>query len=102
MFVCEIENIGTESNPIYSCRKCLYDDYVLVSTKNGQKFCLEEEELENCTEAYLDTKYVKNNYSCSNCIKNFLPYNSDYYEKKISQNIYEDINIEKEINYEKY
>ena len=102
MFVCEIENIGTESNPIYSCKKCLYDDYVLVSTKNGQKFCLEEEELEKCTEAYLDTKYVKNNYSCSNCIKYFLPYNSDYYEKKICQNIYEDINIEKEINYEKY
>ena len=90
---CYIENIGESSNPIYSCKYCYYEyEDILVKTENGAKFCeFPEYELEGCTEATADTTYLNNNYNCSNCSLNYLPYFSKFFNRKICQFIFSDI-----------
>ena len=82
----EIENIGTEDNPLYSCIKC----YEFISEKNYKpvriteenskvSYCLETyyEELDNCIEATYKIKKGREIYNCTKCAK----YNSLVYNK---------------------
>ena len=62
----EVENIGTEKRPLYSCTKCSYD-YALVSS-NNKKFCHERSGyLSFCLEGQKDKYY---NYKCTKCVSN--------------------------------
>ena len=89
---CEIENIGNELNPIFSCKKCNNNNYVLVTIESGVKICMEPlGELENCKEANANTTYINTIYNCTKCSLNYLPYNSKFFERKICQNIYGNI-----------
>ena len=99
---CEIENIGNNSNPIYSCQYC-YDDqyYTLISTENNVKYCEYNRygsELYNCKEANADTTFINTVYNCNSCSSSFLPYYSKFYGRKICQNIFEKIITKKEIS----
>ena len=102
---CIYENIGTSSNPIFSCTKC-YDDlnHLLVSTENNVKYCIykDDKEIKNCREANIDTTYINSFYNCTNCEINFIPYKSKFFGRTICQNIFENITKKKEISLEKY
>ena len=99
-FNCPVKNIGTIDNPIYSCTECYNDDFLLVTSEKGIKYCVNkyQEDLEYCTEADVDTKYFHNKYNCTNCSLNFLPYYSKFFERKICQNIFDEIITEKKIS----
>ena len=103
---CFYENIGTSSDPIYSCKKCYNKNNVLVTTENGAKFCsYPENGLENCKEANANTSYINHIYNCTSCNLNHISYYSKFFNRKICQNIYADIIEEKDeedISYEKY
>ena len=121
---CVYENIGNETNPIFSCIKCppnnnynydyyynryfyeykyndtfyyynLNDDYssnyILAKEGNINSCVYRESEIENCLSVDVNTTYVKNKYNCTSCLINHLPYNSEFYERKICQNIFENI-----------
>ena len=58
---CYIENLGTNQNPLYSCKVCYDQDNVLVNAENGTKFCEKKEyELEGCLNATANTSYLNN------------------------------------------
>ena len=104
-FNCIYENIGTSSKPIYSCTKCNDENYLLVATENNLKYCKYKgnyDEIKYCTEANIDTTYVNSLYNCTNCILNFIPYDSKFYGRKICQNIFEQVTKKKEISLAKY
>ena len=88
---CEIENIGDDSQPLYSCKNCYNKNDILVRTESGAKFCDSNYYTNGCTEIIADTTYAKNNYICTNCSKNYILYVSQYYQKKICQYINNDI-----------
>ena len=104
---CYVENIGTESSPIYSCKFCYKRNDILIKTESGAKFCetpnnegYDKEnyfstsvnyELEGCTEANANTKYLNNIYNCTNCSYGYIPYYSRYFQRKICQYIFNDI-----------
>ena len=103
---CYVENIGTDSSPIYSCKFCKKRGDILIKTESGAKFCqtpykvdygyeYEYEEdyykLEGCTEANANTKYLNNIYNCTNCSYGYIPYYSRYFKRKICQDIFGDI-----------
>jgi len=86
---CDYENLGSETNPIYTCKKCNYDYLTLVTFKNGIKDCLYSDEdisLENCIEANASTTYLYPVFSCTKCIDNYTPFYSEFYQKIICQN----------------
>ena len=103
---CDLENIGTNSNPIYSCSKCYSEEYyTLVSIENNVNLCISNEqiqEIKHCSKANADTTYINPVYNCTNCLVNFLPYYSKFFERKICQNIFDKITTKKEISLEKY
>ena len=100
---CEIDNIGSSLNPKYSCKKCYNENDILVTIEDGVKLCLEAKgELENCKEATADTTYVKNLYNCTSCSDNYIPYYSKFYGRMICQNIYGEIEEEKNISLENF
>ena len=102
---CYVENIGTKENPIYSCTKCYNDkNYLLISKENNVKYCIykEDDEIQYCTEANIDTTYVNTIYNCTNCSFNFLPYYSKFFGRKICQNIYDKIIKKKDISLDDY
>ena len=86
---CLIENIGTMSNPMYSCNKCYNETWILIKNDDNIKYCKykNEPEIKHCTEAEADTKYVNTKYNCIKCSLNFLPYKSNFFERIICQNI---------------
>ena len=100
---CYVENIGTDLDPIYSCKFCYNDFDILIKTENGSKFCetpfnvlnpwmySPNYELEGCTEANVDTTYLKNIYNCTNCSLGYIPYYSRFFQRKICQNVYGNI-----------
>ena len=123
---CYIENIGTASSPIYSCKYCKSYRDILVKTESGAKYCetpyrdidkYEKDyyyfydyyydyydeydrnyysssinyELEGCTEATANTKYLNSIYNCTNCSYGFIPYYSRYFKRRICQYIFDDI-----------
>ena len=120
---CEYENLGNETNPIFSCVKCRpysynYDyykryfyqyeyndtsyyynynreylsDYILVKDGNIN-ICEYHQQsgLENCLSADVNTEYAVNKYNCTSCLINHLSLYSEFYERKICQNIFENI-----------
>ena len=123
---CQLENIGSKTNPIFSCKKCksiinkcFYDiykeyyenglppfdnssDYLLV--KEGIiNFCVYKKLIpENCLSVTIDTTYAINKYNCTSCSINYLPYYSEFYGRYICQNIFNEIKKSKVINLEKY
>ena len=107
---CEYENIGTNKEPIYSCKACYnsnlyysYTDYMLVKEGNIS-FCEEVNSLglENCLEAEADTTYIRTKYNCKSCVINHLPYNSSFFGRVICHNIYEDIIRDKILDLTKF
>ena len=79
---CIIENIGTNTNPIYSCSKCYKDNYLLISSENNIKFCLyPQEELQYCKEIIANTTYINPIYNCTSCLLNHIPYDSKFFER---------------------
>ena len=81
----EAENLGTKENPLYSCIKCYenpditnanYINPVKIYDKNSKlNYCLnpkEIDELKNCKEATYLIKNGKGEYSCTECIKNYV------------------------------
>ena len=125
---CEYENIGTKTNPILSCKKCIgknyysynnfyyynekeniskffdYDarDYLLVK-ENNINFCVKKDYiLDNCLNATVDTTYAKDKYSCTSCSINYLSFYSNFYEKYICQNIFEEIKTNQDISPDRF
>ena len=96
---CVIENIGTNSNPIYSCVKCNIDNLLLIKSDNDIKYCIYKNtpEIKYCTESTVDTTYINTIYNCNKCSLNFIPYYSEFFGRYICQNIFEEIITEKEI-----
>ena len=85
---CKVKNIGTESNPLYSCERCYNSQDFLVTSDTGAKFCLSNSgELEGCTEVYSDTTYLNNVYNCTYCDIGYISYYNIFFEKKTCQNI---------------
>ena len=103
---CLVENIGTETNPIYSCTKCYNDNYLLVTSNNNNiKYCIykpNEKNINHCTEATADITYKDTVYNCTNCSLDFIPYYSKFYEREICQGIFDEIITEKEIPLEAF
>ena len=99
---CYIENIGNDLNPIYSCSKC-YESYLPVIIENNVTICiLKNYELRYCNESYSDTYYIKPAYNCISCSNYFLPYYSQFFERKICQDVFGDIITEKNISLEQF
>ena len=90
---CEFENIGTTSQTLYSCIKCTNQNDILVTTESGAKFCTNDEGLKVCTEANVDTTYIKKNMTVS---LGYILYNSKFYGRNISQDINLKINRKSE------
>ena len=116
---CIYENIGTETNPILSCKKCrpnyyyinyynyfygdifsqtldsIYhddtSDYIMAKEGNVNICVYPQLELENCLSATVDTTYATNKYNCTACLINYLPYYSKFYERCICQSIFDEI-----------
>ena len=92
---CDVENIGTDSSPIYSCKSCYNKNYILATTESKAKICVSSDDydsdIRDCTEVYVDTNYIKNTYTCANCSHNGILYDSKFYNRKICQNIYSKI-----------
>ena len=80
----EVENLGTEENPLYSCTKCFNDLYYSLDSKlkiteeySKLSYCLDyKESLGSCIEASYKIKDGKEIYNCTTCDKyNRLVYN---------------------------
>ena len=100
---CYIENLGTNQNPLYSCKNCFNSDNVLVDAENGTKFCEKKKyELEGCLKATANTSYLNTQYNCSECEIGYIPYYSRFFKRKICQYIYEDIIKFKEFDSEAF
>ena len=85
---CYVTNIGTNLNPIYSCKSCYNADYILATSDTGANFCVPKVgELEGCTSASVNTTYLYNVYNCTSCIDSYIPYYNIFFDKKICQNI---------------
>jgi hypothetical protein len=123
---CVYENIGTEINPILSCKKCrpknfyfyyneyfnyneffepfyfIHDDntsdYIMAKEGNVNICVYPELELENCLSATVDTTYATNKYNCTTCLINHLPYYSKFYESYICQSIFGEIKTSQTFN----
>ena len=88
---CYFENIGTDSNPIYSCYSCYhYNNLLLVNSSTGAKFCTEKTgELKGCSEVFADTTYLNNVYNCTYCDAGYISYYNIFFEKITCQNVHE-------------
>ena len=72
--------------------------------KEGKiSFCVRpDSSLKNCLSAEANTTYINTKYDCTDCLINYLPYESKFYERKICHNIFEEIKYTQEINYAEY
>ena len=96
---CFVTNIGTYSNPIYSCYRCYNYNDLLVTSDTGAKFCAKKYgELSGCTEVYADTTYLNNVYNCTNCNLGYISYYNIFFEKIICQDIYREPDKKKEFD----
>ena len=103
IYNCDIENIGTDLNPKYSCSKCKNDNYLLVTAEDDIKYCAyKDEELKYCEVAISNTSYINSKYNCTLCSVNFISYYSEFFERIICQNIFDKIITEKNISLEKF
>ena len=102
---CELENLGTNSTPIYSCKRCYLSNQVLVTYENGIKACVYNNTpaLYNCNESIADNSYMYTLFNCTKCInKNYIPFYSKYYQMQICQNVYSEVIKKKNISLYKY
>ena len=101
---CYFENKGNNTNPIYSCTKCFNRNDVLVTAENNYKYCISQKNgLENCLEAVSsNTSYINPIYNCIACTMNYIPYYSEFFGRKICQNIYGDLIEEKQISLDNF
>ena len=72
---CDLENIGNQSFPIYSCKSCYYYQ-ILVTLENGVKVCVYDYSIENCNTINATSEYVNLNYNYDSCILNVSHDNS--------------------------
>ena len=95
---CKLENIGSESSPLYSCEAC-NNNQIMVTYENGAKVCIDKEEkLEGCIEANATTEYENPIYHCNSCEFNYVPYYSKFFGRKICHNAFEKIIKKKNIS----
>ena len=84
---CNLENIGTKTNPKYSCKSCYYDTAILIQYENGVKECFNHFELpdedEICIEGKATSEYIKPLYNCTSCLYGFVPIYSKFYQRII-------------------
>ena len=86
---CYVHNIGTYSNPIYSCYSCYGWNNILVTSDTGAKFCVEKKgELEGCTRVSANTTFLNDVYNCSDCQIGYISYYNKFFEKVICQDIH--------------
>ena len=84
---CELVNLGTDLNPIYSCGQC---DYTSMTDENGITKCLIGIFNDRCEKGYINTEYLKDIYTCTKCKENyFLSYSEDN-EKNICKDLNKD------------
>ena len=77
----EAINIGTETNPIYSCTKCIYSYFKNVTDYRGASDCYQRSnDLILCQKGYKDET---GKIECTKCINNFHLIFSDVYDKNI-------------------
>ena len=79
-----------------------YSDYFLVKEDNIKICVRRETNLEYCLNATVDTTYAINEYNCTSCEINHLPYYSEFYERYICQNIFEEIETFQNIDLDIY
>ena len=91
----EVENLGTEENPLYSCIKCYeyvgkkknYKESLRITEMNSKvSYCIElnnNDDLKNCKEATYKINNGKEIYNCTKCNKNYIltlnNYTNTYY-----------------------
>ena len=84
---CNLENIGTKTNPIYSCKSCYDDKQILIQYENGVKECFYHFELpdedEICIEGKATSEYIKPLYNCTTCLYGFIPVYSKFFQRII-------------------
>ena len=99
---CLLENIGTSSNPIYSCVECYNNSFLLVKNEDNIRYCKlkDEQEIKYCTEANANTSFINTLYNCTKCSLNFLPFYSEFFGRSICQNIFEEIVTENKLSLE--
>ena len=86
----EIINLGPETRPIFSCNKCFYYD-LLVEDENGIKTCAQNNIFnERCIEGKKNTYYYNDIYTCTKCKEPYILSYSEFYERKICKDIYEE------------
>ena len=101
---CIYENIGTETNPILSCKRCrpnyypnyeeyfnyydsypfdfIYDDidsdYIMMKEGNINICVYPYSEYDYCLSGTVDTTYATNKYNCTTCLINHFSYYSKF------------------------
>jgi hypothetical protein len=103
-FPCEVENLGTNSTPIYSCIRCYRSYQTLTKFENGVKRCISIENYYNdCNESIADSSHLQTVYNCTSCKGiHYLPFYSKYYQRQICQYAYEDVIKKKNISFDPY
>ena len=100
---CEIENIGTNENPIFSCKTCNNQSNILIKTESNRYFCSEPSgELEGCTEAKADTYYLNTIYNCKQCSGFYTLYYSEFYKRNLCIGRFGEIKRKKELSKNAY
>ena len=83
----ELINLGAEFYPRYSCTKC---NYALMKDENDIIQCKRESSLNRCVEGKINTNYYKDIYNCTKCKEKYILSYSEFYEKKICKELYEE------------
>ena len=96
-FPCPVENLGTNSSPIYSCESCGSDGWsyrykTLITFEDGIKRCIFIPFIPligDCHEATVNFSYFYPLYNCTSCRNSdYLPFYSKYYQTHICQYVY--------------
>ena len=92
VFNCDkLNNLGSELRPIYSFDNCkYYYNRIIMEDENGIKNCVYNIFDERCVEGKINTLYYNNTYTCTNCKKPYILSYSEFYERKICKDIYEE------------
>ena len=71
---CLLENIGTSSNPIYSCVECYNNSFLLAKNEDNIRYCKlkDEQEIKYCTEANANTSFINTLYNGTKISLNFF------------------------------
>ena len=69
----EVENLGDDNNPVYSCKECKYWSYIFVEKEKGAKECVNPSDSPDLYMCYLGRKESigENNYTCIKCNSNY-------------------------------